>query len=82
MLHPEINNDEIDLKEVFRTILRYKVSILFITLFFLITSSIFAYYKPNVYSSNASIEVLEENSGASSADFMLKAFGGDVTKVL
>ena len=81
MLHPEINNDEIDLKEVFRTILRYKVSILFITLFFLITSSIFAYYKPNVYSSNASIEVLEENSGASSADFMLKAFGGDVTNL-
>lgn len=71
------NNDEIDLKEVFRTILRYKYSIIFTTLIFLIFSSIFAYYKPNVYSSSSSIEILDEGrKNLNSTDFMLQAFGG------
>ncbi len=72
------HNDEIDLKEVIRTIAKYKVSITFITLAFFMASVVFAYYKPNVYSSNASIEVMEDgNNGVSSTDFMLKAFGGN-----
>ena len=72
------NNDEIDLKEVFKTIYKYKVSIVLITLLFLTLSAIFAYYKPNVYYSETTIEVLEEkNANVGSADFMLKAFGGN-----
>jgi len=76
------HNDEIDLKEVFRTIAKYKISITIITLLFVVFSSIFAYYKPNIYSSNATIEVLEDGSkGAGSADFMLKAFGGNTYNI-
>ena len=76
------HNDEIDLKEVFKTIFKYKVSIVLITFMFLILSSIFAYYKPNVYSSSTTIEVLEEkNTNVGSADFMLKAFGGSNTNI-
>ncbi len=72
------NNDEIDLKEVFKTIFKYKVSIVLIALTFLILSTIFAYYKPNIYSSSTTIEVLgEKNANVGSADFMLKAFGGN-----
>lgn len=71
------HNDEIDLKEVFRTILRYKISIIIITFVFLVASTIFAYYKPNVYSVNSTVQILEEsNATASSTDFMMKAFGG------
>ncbi len=71
-------NDEVDLKEVFRTILRYKVSIIFIALIFLIGSAIFAYYKPNIYQSNTTIEILNQNnSRLDSTDFILKAFGGN-----
>lgn len=77
------HNDEIDLKEVFRTILRYKISIVLITLLFLILSSVFAYYKPNEYSSSATVQVLEEEGrgGVSSTDFMLKAFGGNTNNM-
>ncbi|MEA3370953.1 MAG: polysaccharide biosynthesis tyrosine autokinase [Campylobacterota bacterium] len=72
------HNDEINLVEVFRTINKHKFSILFITLLFLIMSSIFAYYKPNIYSSSSTIEVLDEgkNNGMDSTDYMLKALGG------
>ncbi|RLA78564.1 MAG: hypothetical protein DRG78_14835 [Epsilonproteobacteria bacterium] len=76
------NNDNIDLKEVFKTILKYKVSIVLISLLFLVLSSIFAYYKPNVYASSTSIEVLGGgNKNVGSADFMLKAFGADGTNL-
>ena len=72
------HNDEIDLKEVFKTIFKYKLSIVLIALLFLILSSIFAYYKPNVYDSSTTIEILEEkNANVGSADFMLKAFGAN-----
>ncbi len=76
------HNDEIDLKDVFRTILRYKVSIILISMIFLIASAIFAYYKPNVYASNSSIEIMDENNGrVDSTDFMLKAFGGSSANI-
>jgi len=76
------HNDEIDLKEVFRTMLRYKTSIVFITLVFLIGSAIFAYYKPNIYASSSSIRIIEDDNGrVGSADFMLKAFGGSTVNI-
>ena len=77
------HNDEIDLKEVFRTISRYKKSIIFITFIFLIASSIFAYYKPNIYSSFSSVQVTDNSSGggASSTDFMMQAIGGKSSSI-
>lgn len=75
------HNDEIDLKEVFRTILRYKFTIGIITTVFFICSAIFAYYKPNIYSTNASIEILADESKVDTTDFMMKAFGGSTTNV-
>ena len=74
----QIHNDEIDIKQVFRIMGKYKISIILITLLFFIGSGIFAYYKPNIYASHATIEVLEDNAnGVSSTDFMVKAFGGN-----
>ena len=70
------DNDEINLTEVFKTIRKYKISIVLIALAFLIVSSIFAYYKPNIYSSNSTIEILDENT-MDSTDYMLKALGGN-----
>ena len=76
------SNDNIDLKEVYKIIFKYKTSIVLISILFLILSSVFAYYKPNVYSSSTTIEVLQENNTKlSSADFMLKAFGGSSTNM-
>jgi capsular exopolysaccharide synthesis family protein len=73
----QIHNDEIDLKQVFRVIAKYKKSIIAIILIFFIGSVVFAYYKQNIYESNLTIEVLEDDSkGVSSTDFMVKALGG------
>ena len=71
------HNDEIDLKEVFKTLLRYKFSIIFITIIFFISSIVFAYYKQNIYQSSSSVQVLDEKaSNIGSTDFMLEALGG------
>jgi capsular exopolysaccharide synthesis family protein len=82
MQNREVHDDEIDLKEVFRTILRHKISIIFITLAFVLFSAIFAYYKPNVYASSATVEVVEDSSrDVGSTDFMLKALGGNSANI-
>lgn len=73
----QMNNDDIDIKEVLKTIFRYKWSIIFITSLFMIGSAAFAYIKPNVYSSSATIELMEDKKKSGSpADFMLQAFDG------
>jgi len=73
----QIQNDEIDLKEVFKTIFRYKYSILVITLFFMILSVIFAQVKQNIYTASSTIQIMEEsNKSTSQADFMLQALEG------
>ncbi|MFK5938713.1 MAG: polysaccharide biosynthesis tyrosine autokinase [Sulfurimonas sp.] len=69
-------NDEIEVKELFRIISRYKKSIIFLTLSFFIMSLVYAYYKPNIYSSYSSLEIQKSSrQGVDSTDFMLKAFG-------
>jgi capsular exopolysaccharide synthesis family protein len=77
------HNDEIDLKEVFRTIDRYKISIILITFIFFITSIVFAYYKPNIYSSTSTVQVIDESAagGTSSTDFLLQAMGGKSSNI-
>ena len=70
------HDDEIDLKDVFKTIFRYKYSIIFITLLFMIVSTIFAYSKPSIYSASSTIELMENKKSASTTDFMLQAFDG------
>ena len=76
------NNDKIDFTNIFRTILKYKSSIVLISLLSLVLSSVVAYYKPDVYSSSSTIEILGgDNKNVGSADFMLKAFGANGTNL-
>jgi len=75
------NNDEIDIRELFKTVFRYKKSIIAITILFLIGSSVFAYFKPNIYSANGTLEILDEPSNADSTDLMTKAFGGNAANI-
>ena len=69
------DTDEIDLKEVFRTLRKYKKSIFAITLIFLIFGSVYAYYKPNIYASQSTVEVLSNDKNVNPTDVMMKAFG-------
>ena len=75
------HNDEIDLKEVIKTILRYKYSIIFITLIFMIGSAVFAYTKPSIYSSSTTIELIENKKSTDPTDFMVQAFDGGSANV-
>ena len=67
--------EEIDLKESFRIILRYKGFISFVVFIFLISSAIFAYYSTSIYKSNTTIEIFRENSKGAN-DIIIKALGG------
>ncbi len=69
--------DEIDLKEVFETIRRYKTAIVLFALLFTVGAAVYAYFKPNVYAANASIELKAEKFwGSRATDFMTQAFTG------
>ena len=50
-----IEEDEIDIKEVFRTVYRYMI-LLFVVLF-TTDSSYYAYFQPNVYKASTTLEV-------------------------
>ncbi len=72
----ESNNDEIDLKQIFKTILKYKLFIISLTIIFTIGSAVFAYVKPNVYSSSGTIELQEEQRSFDPSNALKEAFGG------
>ena len=75
------DDSDIDLKEIFKTIYRYRYTIVLLTLLFSILSFIFAYTKPNIYSSSLTVELTEPKKNASSEDFILQALEGSSTNV-
>ena len=77
----QIFNDEIDLKDLFKTIMKYKYIIAIIAMIFSILSAIFAYTKPSIYSSFATIELQEDSNRWSPDDALKKAFTGGSVNV-
>jgi capsular exopolysaccharide synthesis family protein len=72
-MHTEVDEDEIDLREVFRTIHYYRYMIIFMVVLFTISSAVYAYFQPNVYQSTSTIEVKEENKQMGSEDILAAA---------
>jgi len=58
----QIEEDEIDLRELFATILRYKKSIFFITLIGTLLTIVIAYRMPKYYETSVSIEIKAKGS--------------------
>jgi capsular exopolysaccharide synthesis family protein len=69
-------NDEIDLKQVFKIISSYKYIIAILAIIFTILAAVFAYTKPSIYASSATIELQEEDKGYSSSAALKQAFTG------
>ena len=69
----EIDEDELDLKEIFGTLKRYKFSILIVLLLFSIGAFVYAYMAPDVYRAKAYIEVQEDQSPNAIKDFLSMA---------
>ena len=76
-----VDEDEIDLKEVFNTLNRYKYSILVFSMVFTIGAALFAYFTPDVYEAETTIELKQEKNGFSggggSSDVMALALSGN-----
>lgn len=77
----KIQNDEIDLKDLFKTIMKYKYIIALFAIIFTIGSAIFAYTKPSIYSSFATIELQEDTNKWSPDDALKQAFSGGSVNV-
>ena len=72
---------EIDLKELFKIIAKYKWSILFISFFTLLLAAFFLYFKASVYNSTAVIEVKSDaKKGMTAGDFLGSAFSSFSTE--
>jgi len=69
----QIDEDEIDIKEVFRTIYRYRYMIIAMIILFAFASSYYAYFKPNVYKASASVEVGLQKRGFRGQDVLSMA---------
>jgi capsular exopolysaccharide synthesis family protein len=79
-MNTQIQNDEIDLKNIFKTILRYKYIIALFAIIFSICSAFLAYTTPNTYSSFSTIELQEEKK-FNSEDALREAFSGGSVNV-
>ncbi len=63
-------------KDIGDVLRRYKFSIIFTAIFFLMLAVIYSYFKPNIYRSDASIEVKAEDTKATKNDIVALATGG------
>ena len=80
-MNNQIQNDEIDLKDLFKTVMKYKYIIAFFAIIFALASAIFAYTKPSIYSSFATIELQEDSNKWSPDDALKQAFSGGSVNV-
>lgn len=77
----QMHNDEIDLKNIFKIIFKYKYIIIFFAIIFGIISAYFAYTKPNVYSSYATIELQDDEKSWNANDALKRAFTGGTVNI-
>ena len=81
-IDPIIEEDEIDIKEIFSTILRYKKSILLITAITTIYAFVHAYFSPNVYQAQSMIKINPHDMYGNRDDFMSIAMGRESSNIL
>jgi capsular exopolysaccharide synthesis family protein len=72
-------NDDIDVKEIFRTLNNYKWSIVVITIISIITASIYLYFQQPIYSSYAIIKVKTKESTKNINNNILNPISGPDT---
>jgi capsular exopolysaccharide synthesis family protein len=69
------NSGENDLKEIMRTLVRHKISIIVLSIFFTVGAALFSYFKPDIYSTEVSMELSAKGSDILSTDIMAQALG-------
>ena len=76
-----IDEDEIDLKEVFRTVYVYRYMIISFIMVFMVTSIAFAYFKTNVYQAFSTVEISDDKQMGSQDDILSMAMEGGSANV-
>ncbi|MEA3455129.1 MAG: GumC family protein, partial [Campylobacterota bacterium] len=81
--HSETYNDEdeIDIKEIFSTLLQYKKSIIFFTIFAAIIASYRAYFTPSVYEASAILKISTEQGYSPYNDFLSNSIEMDIDQI-
>ncbi|MCI4407316.1 MAG: polysaccharide biosynthesis tyrosine autokinase [Sulfuricurvum sp.] len=77
----DATEEEIDLKEVFRTLGRYKKSIAIIVFSVFLLSSLYAYFGTSIYQAQLTLQIQEKSGGQSTDDLMAKALGVESANV-
>jgi capsular exopolysaccharide synthesis family protein len=71
--------DEIDIKEVFATLIRYKISIAIITLMSVFLVSVYAYFSTSIYQADLTMQIQTQSKSGAGAnaqeDFINQALG-------
>jgi len=77
----QIDEDEIDLKELFATIYKYKYSIILITFITTFIATTYIYFKPNIYKAEATVEVSSKSKPSLGDDILSAALSGDTQDI-
>jgi len=77
----QIEEDEIDLKELFATIYKYKYSILLITIITTLIAGVYIYFKPNIYRAEATIEVSSKSKPSFGDDLLSAALSSNAQDI-
>jgi len=71
-----MNNEGMDLKEIFSVLKRYYKSLIAITILGMLLAFIYAYFATNIYQSETLMKLAENKKKTMNADFMAIALGG------
>ena len=71
--HMQIDEDEIDLKEIVRTLYRYRYMILLLVILFTVVSTYYAYFQSNIYKASATVEVGLDRRASGGQDVLAMA---------
>jgi len=72
-MNNQIEEDEIDLKELFATIYKYKFSIILITIITTLIAAAYIYFKPDIYKAETTIEISSKSKPSLGDDILSAA---------
>ncbi len=79
---PKALDAEIDIKEIFQTLRRYKWSIVFVTLLFTVGAAAYAYFSANIYKASTTMKISSETARTlAGSDFMSAALSNEIVEL-
>ncbi|MGZ5208982.1 MAG: Wzz/FepE/Etk N-terminal domain-containing protein, partial [Sulfuricurvum sp.] len=73
--------EEIDFKNIFATLGRYKASVIAIAVFALLSAVVYAYFGTNVYQANLTMKIQPERQNGAAGDMLADALSGQKVNI-